>query len=138
MVRIKTQLSQVHWDLVFKTAVVIYIVTLILGLSLSVLLLKLMNGGPPNSQPAAQAAFLVTALLVIVVTGHGALWVARRVERAALLHGFLVGLVVALLSFVLDLIFSRQANLSGGILYLLMVAAGFLGGVLGSRGREHS
>ena len=46
MVRIKAQLSQVHWGLVFKTAVVIYLVTLILGLILSALLLKLFGGAP--------------------------------------------------------------------------------------------
>ena len=76
---------------------------------------------------------MISALLVIVVTGYGAWGVVRRVERAALLHGFLVGLVVALLSFLLDWVFSRQINPVGLVLYGLMVAAGWLGGVLGSR-----
>ena len=75
---------------------------------------------------------------MIVVTGYGALRVAGKVERAAPLHGFLVGLVVALISLLLDLVFSREINLMGLVLYVLMVAAGLLGGVLGNRRREQS
>jgi putative membrane protein (TIGR04086 family) len=86
-----------------------------------------------DPQGALQAVSLITPLLVIVVTGYGALWVARKVERAALLQGFLVGLVVALLSFLLDLVFSWRIDPVGLILYVLMVAAGLLGGILGSR-----
>jgi hypothetical protein len=70
---------------------------------------------------------------VIVVTGYGALWVARKVERAAPFQGFVVGLVVALMSFVLDLGFSGKIDPVGLVLYVLMVAAGWLGGILGSR-----
>ena len=67
------------------------------------------------------------------MTGYGALRVAGKVERAAPLHGFLVGLVVALLSLLLDLVFSKEITLVGLAFYVLMVAAGLLGGVLGSR-----
>jgi putative membrane protein (TIGR04086 family) len=81
---------------------------------------------------------LISAFFVIVVTGYGALRVARRVESAALLHGFLVGLVVALISLVLDVLFIRAIELLGLGLYVLMVVAGLLGGVLGSRTREQS
>jgi len=129
----KTRLSQVHWDLVLKAGVLLYILTFILGLGLSLFLPAFLNWGHLDPHSAFQAISLITVLLVIVVTGYGALWVARKVERAALLHGFLVGLVVALISFLLDLVFSRQINLVGLVLYVLMVAAGLLGGVLGSR-----
>jgi putative membrane protein (TIGR04086 family) len=76
--------------------------------------------------------------LIFAVTGYGALWVARRVEHAALLHGFLVGLVVALLSFLLDVLFHPVLEPTGLILYVLMIAAGALGGALGSWRREPS
>jgi putative membrane protein (TIGR04086 family) len=72
------------------------------------------------------------------VTGYGALHVARRVELAALLHGLLVGLLVALISLLLDVLFIRAIELVGLGLYVLMVAAGLLGGVLGSRRQEQS
>jgi putative membrane protein (TIGR04086 family) len=137
-VNMKARLSQVHWDLVLKTGVLLYILTFILGLGLSLLLLAFLNWGHVDSHSAPQAFSLITALLVIAVTGYGALRVARKVERAAPLHGFLVGLVVALISLLLDLIFSREIDLVGLVLYVLMVAAGLLGGVLGSRRREQS
>jgi hypothetical protein len=78
---------------------------------------------------------LISAFFVLVVTGYGALHLARRVEGAALVHGFLVGLLVALISLVLDLLFIRAIELVGLRLYVLMVVAGLLGGVLGSRRR---
>ena len=78
---------------------------------------------------------MLTAILVIVVTGGGAYRVARAVKQAAWLHGFLVGLIVALLSCLLDLLFSRELHLIGLVLYALISLAGWLGGSLGSRWR---
>ena len=134
----KARLSRVHWDLVVKTAVLVYIVTFILGLALTFPVLAFLNWGRLDSQRAFLASSLISALFVIVVTGYGALHVARRVERAALVHGLLVGLLVALISLLLDLLFIRAIELVGLGLYVLMVAGGLLGGVLGSRRREQS
>jgi putative membrane protein (TIGR04086 family) len=122
----------VNWPLVLIASVLIYILTLILGLGLSLILTPFFNSGQMDPQSAFQVGSLITGLLVIVVTGYGAWWVARR-ERAASLHGVLVGLVVALLSFLLDFVFIRRLNPVGLVLYTLMVAAGWLGGILGSR-----
>jgi putative membrane protein (TIGR04086 family) len=138
MVNMKAQLSQVHWALVLKTAVLLYILTFILGLGVSLLLLAFLNLGHMHPHSAILASSLFSALLVTVVTGYGALKVAHKVERAAPLHGFLIGLIVALLSLLLDLVFSREITLEGLVLYVLMVAAGLLGGILGSRRREQS
>jgi putative membrane protein (TIGR04086 family) len=134
----KARLLRVRWDLVVKTAVLVYIVTFILGLALSVPLLAFLNWARLDSQSAFQASSVISAFFVFVVTGYGALRVARRVERDALLHGFLVGLLVALISLLLDVLFIRAIELVGMGLYVLMVAAGLLGGVLGRRGREQS
>jgi putative membrane protein (TIGR04086 family) len=138
VVNLKARLSQVHWDLVVKTAVLVYIVTLILGLALSFPLLAFLNWSRLDSQSAFQVSSVITAFFVIVVTGYGAWRVARRVEGAAVLHGLLVGLLVALISLLLDLLFIRAIELLGLGLYILMVAAGLLGGVLGRRRREQS
>jgi len=124
----KAALSQVRWDLVLKASVLVYTVTLILGLALSLFLPAFLD--PDHT---VQAAALMTALLIIGVTGYGAWRVARLVAGAALVHGFLVGLVVALISFILDLAFRGEINPVGLVLYVLMVAAGVLGGILGSR-----
>jgi putative membrane protein (TIGR04086 family) len=134
----RARLAQVGWALVLKTSVLVYLVTLVLGLAVSFPLLAFLGWARLDSSRALQVSFLITALLVIAVTGYGALWVARRVERAALLHGFLIGLVVALLSFLLDLLFRPVLEPTGLILYVLMIAAGALGGALGSRRREQS
>jgi putative membrane protein (TIGR04086 family) len=132
----KTGLSRVHWALVVKTAVAVYIVTLILGLVVSLPLLAFFAWARLNSQRAFLVSSSITACFVFVVTGYGALWVARRVERKVLLHGLLVGLLVALLSLLLDVLFIRSIAPLGLGMYALMVAAGLLGGRLGSRGRE--
>jgi putative membrane protein (TIGR04086 family) len=138
----RARLAQVRWALVLKTAALLYLVTLILGLVVSFPLLAFLGWGSLDSSRAFQVSFLITAFLVIVVTGYGAFWVARRVEHAPLLHGFFVGLVVALLSFLLDLLFRPAIELTGLVFYALMIAAGALGGVLGSavvsRRREQS
>jgi putative membrane protein (TIGR04086 family) len=129
----KARLSQVHWDLVFKTSVLVYILTFILGLGLSLFVPAVLNLGHMDPHSAFQAVSLISTLLVIVVTGYGALWVARKVEHGAPLQGFLVGLVVALISFLLDFVFSGKIDPVGLVLYVLMVASGWLGGILGSR-----
>ena len=129
----KAQLSLLRWDLVLKTAVLIYILTFILGVGWSLLLPPVLNWSRVDPQSAVQTVALITPLLVIVVTGYGAWRVARKVEHAALLQGFLVGVVVAVLSFLLDVAFSMRIDAVGLVLYALMVAAGLLGGILGSR-----
>ena len=130
---VKAQLVQVRWDLVLKTSILVYILTFIFGIGLSLLLPAVLNWGRADAQNAVQAVSLITPLLVIVVTGYGAWRVARKVEHAALLQGFLVGVVVAVLSFLLDVAFSMRIDAVGLVLYALMVAAGLLGGILGSR-----
>jgi hypothetical protein len=120
-----------------KAAVLVYIATFALGIALSFPLLVFLSWVGLSSDSALQVSYLVSVLLVIVVTGYGAWWVARRaVVGAAVLHGVLVGLVVAVMSCVLDVAFSRAISLVGMVLYGLMVVAGWLGGVLGVQRRK--
>lgn len=134
----KVQLSQVQWGLVLKTGVLLYIVFFILSLGLSLLLLAVINWGHVEPHSAFQAFTWITAFLALVVIGYGTSRIARKVENAAPLHGLLVGLVVALISLLLDLVFRREINLVELLLSAAVVAAGWLGGVLGSRRREQS
>jgi putative membrane protein (TIGR04086 family) len=134
----RARLAQVRWALVLTISVLVYLVTLILGFAVSFPLLAVLGWARLDASRAFQLSFLITAALVFAVTGYGALWVARRVEHAALPHGFLVGPVVALLSFLLDLLFRPVLELTGQILYVLMIAAGALGGVLERRRPEPS
>jgi putative membrane protein (TIGR04086 family) len=128
MVNLRARLAQVRWALVLKTAALVYLVTLVLGLAASFPLRALLGWWRLDSSRAFRVSFLITAALALAVTEFGALWVARRVERAPLQHGFLVGLVVALLSFLLDLLFHPAIELTGLALYVLMIVSGVLGG----------
>jgi hypothetical protein len=85
-----------------KTAVLVYLVTLVLGLAISFPLLTVLGWARLDSSRASQLSWLVTAAPVFAMTGIGALWVARWGEHAPPPQGLLVGLVVALLSFLLD------------------------------------
>jgi putative membrane protein (TIGR04086 family) len=129
----KVRLSQVHWGLVLKAGVVLNILIFVLGLGLSFLFLALINWGHVDSHSAIQAITMISPFLVLVMTGYGAMRVARQVESAAPLHGFFVGLAVALISLLLALILSEEMNLARLGLTAALVAAGWLGGILGSR-----
>ena len=144
----KAQFSHVHWGRVLLTGVLVAILVVILN---TVLLWLASNvWGPPSlAHPIAyQVASWSTSILAILLTVGGGGWVARRVERAAPLHGFLVGLVAALILFPFS---PALTNFLGGAYrgrldmlavalgtFFLMVAAGWLGGVLGNRGRAKS
>jgi putative membrane protein (TIGR04086 family) len=136
----KAQLSHVHWGRVLLTGVLVDILIIILNLVL-VFLIFLVWGQPYQSQ-IAQFAFQVgvgsASILAILWTVGGGVWVARKVESEAPLHGLLVGLVAALILILPGSVSNRRLDLVTLVTFVLMVAAGWLGGVLGSRGREKS
>ena len=139
------QFSHLHWGRVLLTGVLIVILVVILNTVLPVIGWVWHTTDRLLFYQVVTWSSLVLELLVI---GGGALWVARKVERAAPLHGLLVGLVAALLL----LFFSPDVtNFFHGsypgkldllvralVSFVLRAAAGWLGGVLGSRGRKQS
>ena len=139
----KAHFSHVHWGRILLTGVLIVILVVILNTVLFVLANNLW-GSPSQSEIVFQVHYWSTSILAILLTVSGAIWVARTVEREAPLHGLLVGLVAALVLFIgspaitgayrgrLDLLMVALGT------FFLMVAAGWLGGVLGSRGRKKS
>jgi putative membrane protein (TIGR04086 family) len=128
------QSSHLHWGRVLLTGVLIVILVVILNTVLPVIGWVWHT---THRQLFYQIVDWITTVLALLLTGSGALWMARKVERGAALHGFLVGLVVALILFLLSLGFKFPAQVVL-VTFLLTVAAGWLGGVLGSRGREQS
>jgi putative membrane protein (TIGR04086 family) len=139
----KAHFSHVHWGRILLTGMLIVILVVILNTVLFVLVSNVW-GSPSRSESVFQVNYWSTALLAILLTVGGAIWVARKVDREAPLHGLLVGLVAALVLFIgspaitgayrgrLDLLMVALFT------FFLMVAAGWLGGVLGSRGRKKS
>ena len=86
-------------------------------------------------QFAGQVSPWVRPALAALLTFGAAFWVARTVGRETQLQGRLVGLVTALSLLVTALVFGGVLNLIGVVGFALTVAAGWLGGVLGSRRR---
>ena len=135
----KAHFSHVHWGRILLTGVLIVILNTVLFV-----LANNLWGSASQSESVFQVNYWGTSLLAILLTVGGAIWVARTVEREAPLHGLLVGLVAALVLFIgspaitgayrgrLDLLMVALLT------FFLMVAAGWLGGVLGSRGRKKS
>ena len=143
----KAHFSHVHWGRLLLTDILVIILVLILNTVL--LLLASHVWGPPSQNDIVyQVTSWITSILAILLTVGGAVWVARKVERAAPLHGFLVGLVAALILFIFNPDFTNflQGAYRGRLdllvrallTFFLVVAAGWLSGVLGSRGREKS
>ena len=141
----KAHFAHVHWGRVLLTDVLVIILVVILNTVLPVIGYVWHT---TDRQLFYQVVTWSTSLLAILVTGGAAVWVARKVERAAPLHGFLLGLVAALilLFFSPDVTNFFQGAYRGKLdllvrallTFFLLVAAGWLGGILGSRWREKS
>lgn len=127
----KDLFSDVHWSLVLLTGIVVVILIVVLN-TVSLLLATYMWNQPNQAQIAIQVSSWSTYILLMLLTFGGAVWVARKVEREAPLHGLLVGLVVALILFLLSRGFGSPV-LFALLTFVLNLAAGYLGGVLGSR-----
>jgi len=130
---LKVQLSHPHWGRIFLTGLLVVILDIILNTVLFWIVALIWS--QPNQQlMVLQFDFWSTFVLQLLLTVGGGVWIARKLEREAPLHGLLMGLVIALIFSPFSLGFRTPAlgNLVG---FVLTVAAGWLGGVLGSRGR---
>jgi putative membrane protein (TIGR04086 family) len=130
----KALFSDVHWGRVLLTGVLLVILDVILNTVLLLLATHIWSQSD-QAQIAIQVSSWSSYILVILLTVGGAVWVARKVEREAPLHGLLVGLVVALILLILSVGFGSPL-LMALLTFDLNLAAGWLGGVLGSRGRK--
>ena len=130
----KALFSDVHWGRVLLTGVLLVILDVILNTVLLLLATHIWSQRD-QAQIAIQVSSWSSYILVILLTVGGAVWVARKVEREAPLHGLLVGLVVALILLILSVGFGSPL-LMALLTFDLNLAAGWLGGVLGSRGRK--
>lgn len=122
-----------RWGWIFLTGLLVVIMVIILNI---VLLWLADHIWPQPNQELmlVRFLFLSTFVLQLLLTVGGGIWIAQNVEREAPLHGLLMGLVIALIfiPFSLSLIYPALVEL---VSFVLTVAAGWLGGVLGSRGR---
>jgi putative membrane protein (TIGR04086 family) len=129
----KVQLSQVHWGRVAAAVILTVFLTLTLNLIVDLLVFQIWNR-PDQEQIVRQVLFWNPTILPILLTFAAALWVVRKTESKPQLHGLLVGLLVALILFFFSSGFQGEFVLVTLINLLLTIAAGWLGGVLGSWG----
>jgi putative membrane protein (TIGR04086 family) len=129
----KAQFSQMRLGRVLLTGVLVVILVIILNSVLLVLANHVWNQ-PDQAQIAISVSSWSTYILLLLLTFGGAVWVARTVDSEPLLHGLLMGVVVGLIICILSLSFGSPI-LRSLVTLVLNMAAGYLGGFLGSRGR---
>jgi putative membrane protein (TIGR04086 family) len=129
----KVQLSQVHWGRVAVAVILTVFLSLTLNLIVDLLVFQIWSR-PDQEQIVRQVVFWTPTILPILLTFASAVWVVRKIERKPQLHGLLVGLIVALILFFFSSGFQGEFVLVTLITLLLTIAAGWLGGVLGSWG----
>ncbi len=129
----KVQLAQVHWGRVVLASVLVIILTIIMNYVVFLFVLRIWK----QTQYAPPAFFLngigSASVLIILLTHVFAKRVARDVGREQQLHGFLIGLIAALLLFFISSGFQGQYALVTVVTTILVVVAGWLGGLLGTR-----
>jgi len=129
----KAQFSQIYWGRVLLIGVLIVSLVFILNIVLLVLTNHIWSQ-PEQAQTAVQVSSWSTYILLLLLTFGSALWVARTVEKEPFLNGVLLGIVVGVLICILSLGFGSPL-LRSLVALVLNMAAGYLGGFLGSRGR---
>ncbi|MGZ3609501.1 MAG: hypothetical protein ACXVBU_05485 [Ktedonobacteraceae bacterium] len=130
----KVQLSHLHWGRIFLTGLLIVILIMIINAVLFWIVAN--TWSQPNEQLIArELVFWSTFVLQLLMTIGGGVWIARNVESEAPLQGLFMGLVIALIFFPFSLSFKDPA-LVVPLGFVLTIAAGWLGGFLGSLKRQ--
>jgi|SRR5947209_1990365 len=131
----KVQLTKVQWGHVLLASILVVILTIFLNYV--VFLLVLMLWGPTKQLPVVFLnGALSSSILMILLTFVFAIWVALTVKGQPQLHGFLVGLIVSLLLFLVTSGFRGEFVWLALIGIVLTIEAGWLGGFLVRRSRE--
>ncbi len=129
----KAQFSQMDWRRVLLIGALIVILIFILNIVLNVLTNRIWSQ-PDQAQTAIQVSSWSIYVLLLLLTFGAAIWIARTAEKEPFLNSVLLGTVVGVLICILSMAFGSPILLSLVTLVLNM-AAGYLGGLLGSRGR---
>ena len=132
----KAAFSQMHWSRVWLIGLLIVFLIFILN-TVSFVLASHIWSQPDQAQLAISVPAWSIYILLLLLTFGGAIRVARTEEREPLLHGLLVGLIVGFIICLLSLAFGSPI-LRSLLTLVLNMAAGYLGGFFGSRGRKQS
>lgn len=133
-----TMLQEVRWGWILVAGVAVHAVQIALATVISVVAttaLTLVTQGPPDvtwlERLLSIASFWTTPVLTVLLTVVAGLWVAHQVRNgAALLHGVLVGVLVAAVGFSF-----QPLNFEAVALALMTIIAGWLGALWGANRR---
>jgi hypothetical protein len=129
-------LSKVRWDRVLLAGVATHVANVVVAVLLIVVYTLLAVG--PQREPSGgitdPLASQVATWPVPILTLFAAARAARKAEPAtALLHGLLVGFLVAV---IFGVLYFAPFDLSGLLLFTLMIVAGLVGGLIGRADRN--
>jgi hypothetical protein len=131
-------LSSIRWLRVLGAALaVIGLSFLVLTIMIAVyaLVLAFQARGAPDQSAinhfAARVSPRLMPCLEMLLTLVAAFSVARRAEKASIIHGLLVGILAGLLSLAVTLAFGGRQNL---VSLLVFAGLGLLGGFVGRKG----
>jgi LytS/YehU family sensor histidine kinase len=131
----KATLYGVWWVRVLLAAIATHLLNIVLIVALTVFTAFLASAVPGDFQgeiPVDRLAEQAATWGVPFLTVLAAAWAARDAahQAAAVLHGSLVGLLVAI---IFGMVFFWPFDLATLVLFVFIVLAGFLGGLIGAR-----
>jgi hypothetical protein len=94
--------------------------------------------GSPDQKAISHFAAMVSPKLMpwleMLLTLGAAARVARRVEKAHIMHGVVVGALAGVLSEAVTMLFGGRLSLHSVLFFLILVGLGWLGGLIGKKG----
>lgn len=130
--------SSIRWLRVLGAALAVIglsflILMLIIALYAFVLAFRARGAPDQNSinHFAARVSPKLMPWLEMLLTLVMALGVARRAQKAGIMHGLCIGIMVALLSLAVTLAFGGRLGLHNSLFSLIVVGLGWLGGFAG-------
>jgi hypothetical protein len=126
----KARLLHLQWGRAFLTALLVLILVIIFSAVLDWVAVHVWTQ-PDQQLMLKQFLIWSTFVLQLLLTVGGGLWLAGNVKREPALHGLLMGLFTAIIFLTFSISFNVGA-LVVPIIFVLTVAAGWLGGFLGS------
>jgi hypothetical protein len=133
-------LSSIRWLRVLSAALAVialsFIILAVIVVVYAFVLAFQARGAPDQSAInhfAARVSPKLMPWLEAFLTFFAALIVARRAEKGRATHGLYIGILAGLLSLTVPLAFAGRLGLRNLVLFLIIVALGWLGGFVGQK-----
>ncbi len=132
--------SRIRWPRVLGAALAVIalsFLSLMVMVTVYALVLAIKARGAPDQTAINRFAASVSPklipwleMLLTLVVAHR---VARRAQKASIMHGLFIGTLAGLLSLAVTLAFGGRLGLRSLLLFLMVVGLGWLGGFVGQK-----